>query len=290
MYYLLLAIFYPISYLPFPVLYLISDGLYFVIYKIIGYRKEVSYNNLKNSFPEKTEQELQAILKQFYKNLCDNVMETIKLLSISRAELDKRLTANWDVLNEAHATGRVAQGHLAHLFNWEWGTTACNWNTNYDFTCIYSELSSPSFERLMMKIRTRSKVRFVDMDATQKLMATYQKQNTLWGIIADQNPSEPRRSAWVDFLGRKTAFFKGAELMARRYNNIVLFGEIVKVKRGYYRIDITKMYDNARETADGEITETYVKYLEECIKRHPENWVWSHRRWKHVYQASSNTN
>lgn len=287
MYYILLAIFYPISYLPFRVLYAISNVLYFLVYKVIGYRKAVSYVNLKNSFPQKSELEIEKIMQQFYKNLCDNVVETIKLLTITKEELNKRITANWEVLDEAHATGRLAQGHLAHFFNWEWGTTACNWNTKYQFTCIYNPLSNRHFEKLLSKIRTRSNVILVDMDETQKLMGHYQKQNTLWGIIADQNPSEPRRSAWVDFLGRKTAFYKGAELIARRYNNIVFFGEVVRVKRGYYNINITKVFDNPRETRDGEVTEKFVKYLEECIDRNPDNWVWSHRRWKHVYQASN---
>ncbi len=287
MYYLLLAIFYPVSYLPFPVLYGISDVLYYIIFKIIGYRKQVTYDNLRNAFPEKSEEAINKIAKDFYKNLCDNVVETIKLLTINRAELEKRFVGNWELLDEAHATGRLAQGHLAHLFNWEWGTTVCNWRTQYNFTCIYSELSNKAFERLLTKIRTRSHVRLIDMDDTQKEMAQLQQQNTLWGIIADQNPSEPRRSAWVDFFGRKTAFFKGAELMARRYNNIVFFGEIIKIKRGYYKLIITKMYNDAKSTKDGEITDAYVKYLEDCIRRNPSNWVWSHRRWKHIYQASN---
>ena len=99
----------------------------------------------------------------------------------------------------------------------------------------------------------------------------------------DQKPSDPKRVSWNQFLNRKTAFFKGPEFVARRYNNIVYFGEIVKIKRGYYSIKIKLAYDNPKYTQEGEITEAYVRHLEDSIKRQPENWVWSHRRWKHQY-------
>jgi Kdo2-lipid IVA lauroyltransferase/acyltransferase len=282
MYYLLLILFYPISILPFWVLYGISDVMYVMVYKIFGYRKKVVMDNLRKSFPEKTQEELEIIARKFYRNLCDSIVETIKLLTISNAEINKRFTCNYDVVNNETGKGRIVQAHLSHTFNWEWGTVASNLNMNVTFTALYNRITNNAFNKLMYKMRTRSGSNMVDMDDMQKVMADYQKQDICWCFIADQNPSEPRRGAWVDFFGRETSFFKGAELIARRYNNIVLFGSIKKLRRGFYHLELIKKYDNARQTSDGEITTAYVRYLEDEIRNQPENWVWSHRRWKHT--------
>ncbi|MFM2386581.1 MAG: hypothetical protein RL660_1338 [Bacteroidota bacterium] len=282
MYYIYLALLYPLSWLPFKLLYLLSDALRFILYKILKYRVTVVRQNLQLSFPEKSAEALLCIEKAFYRNLCDSIVETIKLLSISKAELNKRMTANWDVIENEYGKGKVVQGHLSHLFNWEWGTVVCNWNTRFQFVGPYNKPSSKAMDEILCKIRSRSGTEFVDMNEINLVMGHYQSKETLWGFIADQNPSEPRRSAWLDFLGRETAFFKGAELIARRYGNVVIFGCIKKVKRGYYHIELTKVFDDAKQTSDGEITTMYVRYLEKCIREQPENWLWSHRRWKHV--------
>jgi KDO2-lipid IV(A) lauroyltransferase len=287
MYYLLLIIFYPISVLPFWVLYGISDGMFFLVYQVFGYRKNVVMDNLTKSFPEKSQEELQIIAKQFYKNLCDSVVETIKLLTITNAEINKRFTCNYEVVNNSTGKGRIVQAHLSHTFNWEWGTVASNLNMHVTFTALYNRVTNEAFNKLMYKMRTRSGSIMIDMDDMQSVMAEYQKKDICWCFIADQNPSEPRRGAWVDFFGRETSFFKGAELIARRYNNIVLFGTIKRMKRGYYHLQLEKKYDNAKATNDGEITTAYVRYLENEIKQQPDNWVWSHRRWKHIRKASN---
>jgi Kdo2-lipid IVA lauroyltransferase/acyltransferase len=281
MYYLIKLLLVPISILPFRVLYIISDVMYFIIYRLFKYRIAVVKENLLKSFPNKSIEELYVIEKKFYSNLCDSIVETIKLITISMPQLNKRITANWQVITQEHATGRVAQGHLSHLFNWEWGTVACNVNTPYQFVGIYNKVTNKAFNQLMQYIRGRSGTLLIDMNDMQAQMGEIQKGNTLWGFIADQNPSEPRRSAWITFLGRPTAFYKGAELVARRYNNIVFFGKIQRVKRGYYNIVLHKAFDQGKLTTDGEITTAYVRFLEQSIHEQPDNWVWSHRRWKH---------
>jgi Kdo2-lipid IVA lauroyltransferase/acyltransferase len=282
MYYLLRIVFYPISLLPFWVLYGISNGMYFIIYKIVKYRKNVVLDNLRQSFPEKTETEMETIAMQYYKNLCDSIIETIKLISISDAALNKRYTCNWDVVIAECHKGRNVQAHLSHSFNWEYGTVASNQNIPHLFVGLYNRVSNKAFNKLMYSIRTRSGTAMVDMDDMLRVMADYQKQPVVWGFLADQNPSEPRRGVWVDFFGRETSFFKGAELVAKRYNNVVLFANTIRVKRGHFHLHLEKKYDNPKDTVDGEITNQYVRFLEDCIRQQPENWVWSHRRWKHT--------
>lgn len=240
-------------------------------------------NNLTQAFPEKTKDELQSISKKYFRNLCDSIVETIKLLSISQRELNRRIPANWEVLNNNFQEERICQGYLSHQFNWEWGTVVANYNMPYTFTGIYQPLSSPAFERLMRKIRTRSGTDVIPLQNMLSRLATLQKEKIVWGFIADQNPSDARRASWHLFMNKMTAFNKGAEFVARRYNNPVYFGEIIKMKRGYYKIKLKLAFDNPQETKEGEITEAYVRHLEDSIKRQPENWVWSHRRWKHEY-------
>jgi Kdo2-lipid IVA lauroyltransferase/acyltransferase len=281
MYYPIFAIFYLISLLPFWALYVLSDFLYFVLYTILKYRVNVTRQNLAYSLPEKSDDDRLQIEQKFYKNLCDSIVETIKLMSISKASLSERMTANWQEINKHYESGKVVQGHLSHLFNWEWGTVVCNWNTPFQFVGPYNPISNKAFERLMKYMRSRSGTIVINMNELQQEIATHQQNRTLWGFIADQNPSEPRRSAWANFLNRETAFYKGAELIARRYNNVVIFGRIVKLRRGYYNIELKTVIEDAKQTKDGEITEMYVRYLEDCIRQQPENWLWSHRRWKH---------
>ncbi len=283
MYYLLYPVLYLLSLLPFWALYGLSDFIYLILGKIIKYRKDIIHENLSISFPEKSEKEIQDITKKYYHNLCDSIVETIKMISISKEELDRRMKCNWEVFDSMTTQNRNGQGYMSHQFNWEWGTLICNWHVPRRFTGLYMPLTNPAFEKLFLKIRGRAGMKLVRVQDMQKEMTAIQNDKTLWGFIADQNPSDPKRVSWNDFLNRKTAFFKGPEFIARRYDNLVYFGEIIKLKRGYYEIKMKLAFEHPKETKEGELTEAYVRFLEDSIKRQPENWVWSHRRWKHIY-------
>ncbi len=283
MYYLLFGSLYPLSLLPMPLLYLLSDFLRLILYKMLRYRVGVVEENLRLAFPEKSVEERQHVMDKYYLHLCDSIVETIKLISISRAELNRRVKCNWDMFESMTLQNRNGQGYMSHQFNWEWGTVVCNWNAPRRFHGLYLRISNPAMDRLMYYIRSRSGTGLTEIDDMQQQMSTIQSQETLWGFIADQNPAVVRRASWHTFLNRKTAFFKAPELLARRYNNLVYFGEIIRLRRGYYEIKLKLAFENPKDTKDGEITEAYVRHLEESIKRQPENWVWSHRRWKHVF-------
>lgn len=286
MYFILLICLYPISLLPYSVLYLLSDVLYMIIWKILKYRKNVTQENLTRSFPEKSPEEINQIMNQYYHHLCDSIVETIKLLTVSTKELDKRMKVNWDVLDLMTEQDRNGQAYMSHQFNWEMGTVLCNHHSPRRFTGLYLPLNNKAFDQLFIRIRSRLGTQLIPVQKMQQEMASVQQQHTFWGFIADQNPSDPKRVSWNDFFHRKTAFFKGPEFVARRYNNLVYFGEFIRLRRGYYEIKLRLAFENPRETKDGEITEAYVRFLEESIKRQPENWVWSHRRWKHVFPTT----
>lgn len=289
MYYLLFALLYLLSLLPLWLLYGLSELLFLLLYRIIGYRRNVVEENLRISFPEKSETERKLIAKRYYRNLCDSIVETVKLISISQRELDRRVKCNWEAFDQMTKQNRNGQGYMSHQFNWEWGTVICNWHSPRRFTGLYMPLSNKAMDRLYRYIRGRSGTHLIRVQDMQKEMAAVQQEPVLWGFIADQNPSDPKRVSWNDFLNRKTAFFKGPEFIARRYNNLVFFGEIIRLQRGYYEIKMKLAFDQPKVTKEGEITEAYVRHLEDSIKRQPENWVWSHRRWKHVHPHSTDS-
>jgi len=276
------SVLYLLSLLPFWVLYGLSNFLYFIFYKVIGYRKKIVRENLAQSFLTKTHKERLSIEKKFYRNLCDSIVEGIKMLSASQKTLNKRMIANWRLADETFP-GQNAVIMVSHQFNWEWATLLATPNMDKQFLGPYLPITNAVFDRIFSKIRCRFGTIVVPVNDMPKSIKVYKNQNVLWGFVADQTPADTKRCAWVDFFNRKTAFAKGAELLARRYNYPVFFAEFIKEKRGQYSINIKLTFENPNQTRNGEITTAYVRFLENSIKRQPENWVWSHRRWKHSY-------
>lgn len=281
MYYLLLAFLYPLSLLPLPVLYLLSDAVYGLIYHVLGYRKQIVWDNLRYAFPHKNETELQRVRKAFYKGFCDQWIETIKLLSISKAELNKRVSGNWEVFHQLCAEGKNTYALLGHFFNWEWANVACQWNSPQTFAGVYLPVSSKAFDRLMHRIRSRSGSLLISMKSQKSGFDAIKDKTHIVGLIADQNPSVVENALWLPFMHREAPFFKGPEAMARRAKGAVVFAGIKKERRGYYRITLRKFCDDASLKDREAITRAYVHFLEHSLEAQPPNYLWSHRRWKH---------
>jgi len=281
MYYLLLAIIYPLSLLPLRVLYLLSDFAFLILYHITGYRKGVITDNLTHAFPEKSAEEIAVIQKKFYRSFCDQWIETVKLLSISEKELNRRITGNWEVFEALNAAGKNTYALLGHTYNWEWANVICQYRAPQQFAGIYLPVSNKAFDRLMLKIRGRSGAQLISMKGMKSGLQAIQARQHIIGMIADQNPSEPDVALWLPFMHREAPFFRGPEAMARRAKGAVVFAGIQKTARGHYRITLEKKWDDASLTAPGEITRAYVDFMEQQLRAQPENWLWSHRRWKH---------
>ncbi|XZF16096.1 lysophospholipid acyltransferase family protein [Chitinophagaceae bacterium MMS25-I14] len=282
MYYLLFLILYPFSLLPLRVLYLLSDGMYGLLYYVIGYRKKIVRDNLEHAFPEKRPAELNEIMKRFYHSFCDQWVETLKLLSVSKAELDRRITGNWDVFEQLHNEGKNTYALLGHTFNWEWANVACQYHSRQQFAGVYLPLENKVFDRLMRYIRMRSGSALISMKAFKSGFQDIQRQQHIIGMIADQNPSVTEVALWLPFMHREAPFFRGPEQMARRARGAVVFAGIHKEKRGHYRIKLELVCHDASETMAEDITRQYVAFMERQLREQPENWLWSHRRWKHT--------
>jgi Kdo2-lipid IVA lauroyltransferase/acyltransferase len=287
MYYLIYICCYLISLLPFWILYGIADFCYVVIYYIVRYRRQVVRENLKLSFPEKSEEEIIAIEKKYYRNLSDMVVETIKMMTISKKQLQKRMQVDTSLFGKLYQQGKSCQVHLGHSFNWEWANLRCKADVPNPFIVVYKPISNTTFEKLMMKMRARFGTILVSTSDIQSGMQPWQNKNYVSVLVADQNPSNTRRSYWAPFLHRITAFYKGPELSARRGDVPVVFWDIRKKKRGYYQAELKLIFDHPKVESEGVITERFVRFLENSIREQPELWVWSHRRWKHIYPGGS---
>lgn len=282
---LVIPVFYLIALIPFWLLYPISTFFYGTAYYIVGYRKLVVLENLRRSFPEKTEKEIQEISKQFYRHFCDVIFESIKLLTISKAEFKKRCSYNDEALITLQRFFDKKQsivGVMGHCGNWEWAAIAHQFYFNSLITGVYHPFSNKSFDTFMLKLRSRMGGQIIPMNTVYKQLVMLREKNipTTLGLISDQAPP-PERSYWTQFLHQDTAFYHGAEKIAKKFNYPVFYLGVKKIKRGYYSLHVELITEHPNELADGEITKKHACELEKDLIAQPFNWLWTHRRWKH---------
>jgi KDO2-lipid IV(A) lauroyltransferase len=284
MYYIVYGLLYLVSLLPLRVLYILSDGFYILVYYILGYRREVVMNNLQFAFPEKTLSERKEIAKKFYRNFIDSFIETIKMVSASDAYIQKRVSANWEVLNDLYKTGRSCQIHLGHTFNWEWANLAGAKEMHYTFLGVYMPIKNKVLDRLFRHLRSKSGSVLLPATDMRRAMIPWRNKQYCIGLVADQAPANPDKCFWLSFLGKKTPFTNGPEAGARSSNIPVVFANIEKPRRGYYKVIFTLAEDQPAALPKGELTLRYAHYLENAIRRQPDMWLWSHRRWKREWK------
>ncbi|WP_341841913.1 lysophospholipid acyltransferase family protein [Chitinophaga caseinilytica] len=284
MYYILLAFCYSVSILPLWVLYRISDLLYVFVYHILGYRRKVVLGNLRQAFPDKPEADIRRMARKYYRNLTDMMVETIKLLTMSKASLQKRFICDLGPLNKLYNEGRSCQLHLGHNFNWEWANLFCMQGVQFPFLVVFMPITTKAVNRMFRHFREKFGTVLIPANDMRNGMAPWMGKQYLLALVADQNPGNPRRCYWYPFLNKMTAFYKGPEMSARRNDIPVVFADIRKTKRGHYEARLTLAFEHPTQTKEGEITEAFVRYLEKNIYEQPEVWVWSHRRWKHEWK------
>lgn len=269
-----------IGYIPFSLLYLWADILYYTL-RYVGYRKEVVTKNLKASFPNKTEQEVLEIRNASYKNFSDVLVESLKLSSLSKKKLQKRMRLiNPEVLVELNAKNKGALLIGAHYNNWEWMALAISTYAKQDVYSVYKPLSNKDIDAVMLKARSRFGAHIVPMKAFPKTVLRNRNKASLNIMLADQSPHKSKLDYYCDFLNQDTPVYMGPEKLMKAANLAMLFVEVHRVKRGYYEMKIVPLADDAPEQA-GEATKLHVAHLEKLIKENPQNWLWSHRRWKH---------
>lgn len=278
-YYLIIT---PLSLLPFWVLYHLSDSLYYVIFYLIRFRKNVVLGNLTNSFPDKNQAEIKQIAKKFYRHFCDLIMESVKLFTISKEELLARSKhANPEMLNKFYEQGKSIIIVAGHYNNWEMWAQSCNLQMKHQAVGIYTPLSNRFFNKKFAESRGRYDVVLLPKDDVKSFFRD--KKDLIKAVVfgTDQSPSpHTKKVYWLNFMNQDTAVMFGSEKYAKEYNYPVIFAAIDKVKRGFYTITFELLEDNPTSSDYGEITERHTRRLEQQILQRPEYYLWTHRRWK----------
>jgi KDO2-lipid IV(A) lauroyltransferase len=272
---------YLISLLPFWFLYLISDFLFFIVYRVIGYRRKVVQENLLKAFPEKTGEERRYIEKKYYKYLADLIVETVKMVTASEKSILKRITAtNGELIDKYFDEGRSIMLAVGHYGNWEMSALMVSTLVKKRLLIVYKPLTNNIFDNFFNKMRSRFGAEMIAMKNVLRTMVK-EKNNIIMSVfVADQTPVQHEATYFTTFLNQPTAFFLGIEKIAKLTDPVVVFGDLKYVKRGHYEYTGIVLTENAKETAEYEITDKYVRCLETMIKRQPQYWLWSHRRWK----------
>ena len=271
--------------LPMRALYVLSDILYVLVYRIIRYRVKVVRKNLTNSFPEKSEAELQKLEREFYHHFADYIVETIKLAHISLEELQRRAyLRNTELVDQL-----MAEGHtcfillMGHYGNWEWFSGSTSRFKDSRIYQIYRPLSNKAFDQLFIHLRTQFGSYGIKKQDTVREVIQLKKDKTPCVVIfiADQTPSRNNLHYWTTFLNQDSAILTGPERLAKKLNLPVIFLDTKQVKRGYYTVDMKLLTDHPKDTPDNWITEQYARLMEKCILRNPAGWLWTHKRWKY---------
>lgn len=289
MYYIVYGFLYLFSLLPLFVLYRLSDLLVIIVYHIIKYRRDVVLSNLAIAFPEKSDKERRKIARDFYRLFTDTMVETIKLISMSKKSLQKKFTGDASILNEVLDKGKNLQVHAMHNFNWEIVNLNVVLQLRHPFLVVYMPIKNRIFEKITSDIRSRYGTILLPAPKFKNHFLQYSKKPHIIALVADQNPGTPSNAYWLPFFGRMTPFVTGPEKGARLNNTAVVFGNFYPIKRGHYGYDVKLITMNAAELPEGELTRRFVSYVEECIRKYPSNYLWSHRRWKHEYKKEYTT-
>ncbi|SHN17290.1 KDO2-lipid IV(A) lauroyltransferase [Cyclobacterium lianum] len=271
-----------ISKLPLWVLYLFSDLLYLLAFYLIGYRKKVVQDNLLHSFPEKSPKERKQIEKQFYRNFTDSLAETIKLLSMSEEELDRRfVTKNSELIFDLVNNGEIVIGMCGHFFNWEGHLVAISSKVQDKCETIYTSISNAFFEKLMYGIRSRLGAKITEKKSFQRTFLKNRLVPRLIVLAADQRPNQMDIRYQTSFMNRPTVFFEGGEKLAKKFGLTVIYAQTSKLKRGHYLFEYhilsSPPYDNQPPHS---ITERFIELVEKNIKEQPALYLWTHNRWK----------
>ena len=284
LYYLTYGLVFLLSLLPLRILYLLSDGIYLLIYYVIGYRKALVKKHLKESFPEKNKQELTLIEKGFYQWFCDYLIETIKLLTISKKALMRRMEfRGTDVVNQIVSEGQSCAVYLGHYCNWEWITSLPLWVTS-EVQCgqIYHVLENSDYDKLFLNLRQRWGAVCIPMAETLRRIIKYKQEDkqVVIGYISDQVPFWNNIHHWLNFLNHETPVLTGTERLVRQTGHAVFYLDVQRQKRGYYVAEFKLITRHPKEKEEYGITDKYFQLLEDSIRRAPEFYLWTHNRWK----------
>ncbi|MBR1517545.1 MAG: lysophospholipid acyltransferase family protein [Bacteroidales bacterium] len=264
-------------------MYLISDILYLLVYYVVRYRREVTRTNLQRSFPEKSERERRGIERRYYRHMCDLLVEGLFNMFATPPQIRRRYRiVNREVIDRYYERGQSVILLSQHYNNWEYMVVSLNFQLLHHGVGVGKPLQDKGIGSWIARRRIRYGTEVVDQTNVREVLDYYDRHHvpTAYMMLADQSPSNTRKSYWATFLHQETPFLYGPEYFARRYNYPVVYYEVRKVRRGRYEIVMSEFCPHPQETQQYDIVKKYVRQLEALLQRQPEYWLWSHRRWK----------
>lgn len=280
---ILYGILYAFSRLPWEIMYLFSTFIYFILNYIIGYRRKVIYNNLRNSFPEKSESEIKAIQRAFYRNFADYLVETLKSFSITQKDLDKRHTySNLEVFQQCKAEGKEVILMAGHIFNWEWFIGLVKYLPTTHTFALYHKVKNDFWNEQINAVRGKFGTKPLNMKTAAKYMlSTPNDGNHTYLFVADQSPKKVAIHHSIPFLNQDTPVFVGFDKIAIKRNMAVVFCKTTKTKQGFYHTHFERILPEGDSFRPFEVVDKFFQLLEKTLQENPDNWLWSHKRWKY---------
>lgn len=289
MYYLVYGPLWLVSLLPLRVLYFFSDIAYGAVFYLFKYRRDIVEKNLLTAFPEKSDAERRVIEKKFYHNLTDTFIESIKFITISKKEILRRSTGEYELINNYIASGKNIHIMAGHQFNWEFANLLYSLNLKIPFVGIYMTIANKSLNRIFYNFRKQYGTILISaQEFKDKRFDVFQQQYCL-ALAADQNPGDPANAYWMNFFGKPAPFVTGPAKGAVKNNTAVVIVGFKKVKRGYYAFTTDLIAEEGSQYTPEALTLQYKNALEKIIRNDPSNYLWSHRRWKWEWNPSYGT-
>lgn len=280
-----------LSLLPLQVLYVLANGAYILLYYVFSYRRKVVRENLMNAFPEKSISDINGIEKRYYKFLASLVFEVIKMRTMSKGQLSKRVKfKNVDLVEVYLKNNESVLFCSSHYGNYEWVCMAIGLKFSGQHYPIYKPLNSEVFDHWFLNMRSRFGNKMVAMRQTLRVIQSSKGTANMFTFGTDQAPSKEDSIYWTTFLNQETSIQLGIEKIAKKTDRPVFYLKINYLKRGYYEVDCVPICLDPQNTKEFEITEMHAQFLQEMIKEEPSYWLWSHRRWKYKPEKSTNKN
>lgn len=286
MYRVVFLLFQGVSLLPMSFFHGLSEMAVFILTHVIRYRRDVIEQNIRTVFPNHSSKEVNQLISQFYRNFADTFTESIKLLSLSKAQIDKRCTIDFSVVRQLMQEGKSVQLMAAHQFNWEYVNQVIPGQIPGPYYLVYRTIQSSVFNQLFLFLRSRQGGKPVAAEAFAAARDQIFAQPAALILGADQNPSQPDRAIWIEFFGKATPFHPGPAKGAIAKNTAMVMLNLTRKKRGYYHLDATLITRDCANYTPEQLTWLYKKETERLILENPSNYLWSHRRWRHQWQPS----
>lgn len=260
--------------------------LFVITYFLFRYRKAVVVDNLKQAFPNWEDKEIHTITARYFTHLTDTIVETLHLYYASPAQLNQQFKVDLALIEKAKAKKQSVILLLGHQFNWEMANLVMSRRLDMPVFIAYTPISNLAMNRFMLEMRSSGGAQLFHASELMGMMRKIREQPSIVVLVSDQNPTALDKSYWIPFFGRQVPVHRGMEILARATNCVVLFAQIARLRRGYYQAKLSQLTDDPSQLLPGQLTECYMQCLEAAIIEQPENYVWSHRRWKHSYRYS----